>query len=232
MRRSILLLLVTIGLTFTGCQKENNYVVGVDKLIINATFYDNSYSVCVTSDYDWEAVSNNEWITLTKDVGTAGASQLDITVAQNPNIEGRKGSIEFRAKGSNISKSLTVSQAANDFTFSVENVTATTADLSVTAKSESKTFYWYNVTDEDFTAYYERNTITLMNSIRDMLRSYIQMGAFPSWSSLLSRGFDSQSVKGLKPDTEYMMFAFGIDNSGNITSKEASYIWYRTLPKE
>ena len=44
MRRSILFFLVTIGLTFIGCQKENNYVVGVDKLIINATFYDNSYS--------------------------------------------------------------------------------------------------------------------------------------------------------------------------------------------
>lgn len=232
MKKILLLVIAAIAFVFTGCEKDNNYVVEVDAQIINAAFYNSRYSLNITSDYDWEAVSHNDWITLTKGTGTAGVSKLDIFVAQNPNIENRKGSVEIRAKGSSISKTLTISQAPNDFTFSAENITATTADLSVTAKSESRTFYWFNVTDEDFSAYYERNTVILMNNIREMLHNYIQMGAFPSWSSLLSIGSDSYHAKGLKPDTEYLMFAFGLDSSGNITSKEASYIWYKTLPKE
>lgn len=232
MKKFILFVLSAVTVAFAGCSESRHYVVETDVRQLNIGFSSSNHSITVTSEFDWEATSLNDWIILTKESGSAGVSKLDFHVEQSPTFDTRKGSIEICAVGSKEVKLITIAQQGNDFTFKIDELTDTTAKLTVTAKSETKTFYWYNVTDEDFSAYYERNTVTLMNGIRDMLQQYIAMGAFPSWSALISTGSDDLSVKGLKPDTEYMLFAFGLDKSGNITSKDASYVWYKTLSKE
>jgi hypothetical protein len=232
MKRFSLLVLATIALAVVGCEKSNNYLVETDAKLINASFYNNSYSVSVTSEHNWEAVAHNEWITLTKATGVAGVSKLEFFVIQNPEIVNRKGTIEIRANGSNESKTITISQMANDFAFAIENLTSKSVDLRVTAKSDARTFYWYTITDQDFSDYYERNTVALMKGTHAMINQYINMGAFPSWSALISTGSSTLSAKGLRSDTEYMMFAFGVDAQGNITSEDISYIWFRTKAEE
>ena len=79
----------------------------------------------------------------------------------------------------------------------------------------SKT-HW--LTKEDFFSYYDGNTIIMMNAIHAMVQNYIDMGAFSSWSQALSTGSSELSAKGLRPDTEYMLFAFGVSRKGVITS--------------
>lgn len=231
MKRFLLLILAATTL-FIGCSESRHYVVETDLRQINTEFFSSSYSVTVTSEYAWEATPLNEWITLTKYSGSAGVSKLDIHVTQNPDLEERRGTIEIYADGSKETKVLTIVQKGNDFIFEVSNLSATSADLKITAKSELRTFYYYNVTDENFSAYYERNTKFMMESIRNMLQQYISMGAFPSWASVISTGSAEMKANGLKPDTEYIFFAFGVDSNGNLTSKDISYVWYKTLPKE
>jgi hypothetical protein len=62
-----------------------------------------------------------------------------------------------------------------------------------------------------------------------MIKQYITMGVYPDWSAVLSKGPDGYSAKGLYSNTEYIFFAFGVDTQGNITSKDISYTWFKTL---
>ena len=216
------------AIAFTSCDGSRNYVVETDLRLINTPFFRSNHSVVVTSDYNWDAASDSEWIKFTKGSGAAGVTKLEFYVEQNPTLEERRGTIEICAKGSKEIKVLTIIQKANDFSFVVENITAKTVDLKVIPLSDTRTYYWYTLTDQDFSDY-ERNTEYVMTLMHAMVERYIKNGVFQNWSDALSVGPDSYSAKGLHPNTEYIFFAFGVDTQGNITSKDISYTWFKTL---
>lgn len=228
MKRFLLPFLSILSIAFVGCSPEYNAepVLGTKQLKVS--FFEGTYSSDVTSEYDWEASTSNDWITLAENSGSAGASKIEFSVSQNPTFQKRKGGITVCIKGSKRPVTISVEQAANDFEITVSDITATSAEQKIIAKDPTRAFYWYNATKEDFINYYGGNTVTMMNSIHAMLQSYIDMGAFPSWNSLLSTGSSTFSAKGLKTDTEYIIIAFGVSRSGVITSEDASYVWYKT----
>jgi hypothetical protein len=229
MKKFLLFAMALFAIAFTSCDGSRNYVVETDLRLINTPFYRSNHSVVVTSDYNWDAASDSEWIKFTKGSGAAGVTKLEFYVEQNPTLEERRGTIEICAKGSKEIKALTIIQKANDFSFVVENITAKTVDLKVIPLSDSRTYYWYTLTDQDFSDYYERNTEAVMKGVHAMIKQYITMGVYPNWSAALSQGPDELSAKGLYSNTEYIFFAFGVDTQGNITSKDISYTWFKTL---
>lgn len=228
MKRFLLPLLSVLVIAIAGCSPEYNAepVLGTKQLKV--TFFEGTYSSDVKSEYDWEATTSNDWITLAENSGSAGDSKLEFSVGQNPTLQKRKGGITVCIKGSKRPVTISIEQAANDFELTVSDITAKTAEQKVVAKDPTRAFYWYNVTKEDFINYYDGNTVTMMNAIHAMVQSYIDMGAFPSWNTVLATGTSTLSAKGLRADTEYIMFAFGVNRSGVITSEDVSYVWYKT----
>lgn len=228
MKRFLLFALPLLAIALTGCGPEYKAEPVLSTNQMKVTFFEGTYSTDVTSEFDWEATTSNDWITLAANNGSAGESILEFSVSQNPTIKKRKGGITVCIKGSKSPVTISIEQAANDFEVSVSNITAKRAELKFVAKDPTRPFYWYNVTKDDFHSYYDGNTVTMMNAIHAMLQSYINMGVYPSWNAALSTGSDTFSATGLKADTEYIVFAFGVSRDGVITSEDISYIRYKT----
>ncbi len=68
-------------------------------------------SITVTSNLDWSATDNTNWITIAPSIGSNNGS-VNITVQTNPNYNKRTGTLTIA--GGNISKSLTIAQAAKE----------------------------------------------------------------------------------------------------------------------
>lgn len=84
---------------------ENLYVALVSEFPENG----GSQSVALTSNLDWTASADNNWITITPSSGTEDGS-IDVSVDANPTFNKRSGIVTV--SGGSISKSLSVTQAA------------------------------------------------------------------------------------------------------------------------
>ena len=103
----------------------------------------------------------------------------------------------------------------NTFQVSVSNISATGATVSVTP-STTDTYYFDVLEKEIYDAYTDKKELAAeyIAEIKDYYESYGY-----SFADALSSGYDSYSFDGfLDPNTAYYAFAFGVTNSGTITT--------------
>ena len=237
--KKFLLLLAVVAFAFTGCYDDMGpEEPSVNNIQLSETFIavpnaGGTYSVTVTSDYDWQAAfsSPNSWITLNNTSGNAGVSYLSFTVAPNSTSSERKGAITVYCEDYNLSAEIIVSQEANSsssevtFEFGAGTITDTTAVLAAYPSDNNVTYYW-DVYDAATVAY--MGTVEFMNAYHQMLQEMLTENN-ASWNAILSQGQDSLTYEGLTPATEYVIFAFVVDAAtGTILSKDLSYTVFKT----
>ena len=103
----------------------------------------------------------------------------------------------------------------NEFSVTVSNVTATGALVSVTP-SNNDTYYFDVIEKEAYDSYSDKQAFAA-KCVADVKALYESFGY--SFSDALSSGNDSYSFIGvLDPNTTYYALAFGVTNSGTITT--------------
>ena len=114
---------------------------------------------------------------------------------------------------------------AAEFEMSVSNIGETTATLSVAPKQEGRTFYW-NITTE--AALNEFATSALyMEDYYAYLKENVDAG-YAAWEEILDNAAVEYTTSKLNPNTKYILWAFGIDTNGNLTSADLSYVKFET----
>ena len=117
--------------------------------------------------------------------------------------------------------------AANEFAITVSEITATSAHIKVEAKEASRTFYANMMPKATFVAEYE-SPAALMNDYYAQLKAAVDAGQY-TWEGLLDTGKGEWTTTKVIPSNEYVVFAFGVDVQGNLTSADLSYKSFKTL---
>ena len=228
---------VALALVAVSCQKEpvatnKNIVTYVESLEAQPegeTFRVNYSIASPVEGMSLEVACNAEWVTV--DVVTA--SFFDITVAKNDS--GAERTTKLTLGYGNDTKSLNISQKAWEapLALKVENVGATSVTFSVTALDEETTWIgqivdkvWFDqmseedIFDEDMRYYYamaEENGVAL--------EEYL--------ATILSKGSHSNlRMAGLDPEWEYVVYVYGMDTAGEMTTSIYSEAFTTTAPYE
>ena len=235
--RGAMMAVVALALVAVSCQKEpvatnKNIVTYVESLEAQPegeTFRVNYSIASPVEGMSLEVACNAEWVTV--DVVTA--SFFDITVAKNDS--GAERTTVLTLGYGNDNKSLSVSQKAWEapLALKVENVGATSVTFSVTALDEETTWIgqivdkvWFekmseeDIFDEDMRYYYamaEENGVAL--------EEYL--------ATILSKGSHSNlRMAGLDPEWEYVVYVYGMDTAGEMTTSIYSESFTTTAPYE
>ena len=111
---------------------------------------------------------------------------------------------------------------ALSFVIKVTNITSNGAVVSVTPSTDAT--YYFDVFEKDYLDGYDSEEQFIVDYVAD-IKAYIDeenaMGANLFFGNFVSRGNDSYTYGGdvvLEPNTEYYAFAFGLSESGEITS--------------
>ena len=114
---------------------ENSPKIELSQQVMNVGFEQHSYSISVTSPYQWNAVSeNNDWLIVESATGIAGTEPLSFRVERNTVEKERKGTILIANYSYDIFTELHVIQNAFEPNLTVEHTT-----LSFTAEGDSQT---------------------------------------------------------------------------------------------
>lgn len=117
---------------------------------------------------------------------------------------------------------------AGEFAMSVSNITTSTADLKITPKAEGRTYYW-DIATKAAMAEYE-STAQFMQEFHAKMVAAVEAGQY-NWvgeNGLLDEGALEHTTKSLKPNTEYIFWAFGVDANGNLTSQDLTYVEFQS----
>ena len=114
---------------------------------------------------------------------------------------------------------------AAEFNISVENIGETSAVLKVAPKQEGRTFYWNVKTEASVKEF--ATTKAYMEDWYAYLGEAIATGNY-QWSDLLDGAAVEYEHTNLNPGTKYVLWAFGIDANGNLTSADLSYVVFET----
>jgi hypothetical protein len=188
--------------------------------------------VYVTSNYTWKANSNDSWISLNTDSGYPGTTSLVFNVAYNSSESERLGSITVYTEDYNLSTSITICQYGNsgngghEFAITVSEITATSAHIKVEAKEATRTFYSNMMSKAAFAEY--ESPAALMNDYYAQLGEVVAAGQY-TWETLLDTGVGEWTTIRVTPSNEYVVFVFGVDTQGNLTSADLSYKEFKTL---
>ena len=216
-------MIMALAFVAVSCQNEPDTKVSNITLYVDAleaqpegeSFRVNYSIVKPAEGMSLEVACNAEWVTI--DVVTA--SFFDITVAKNDS--GAERSTKLTLGYGNDTKSLNISQKAWEapLAVKVDKVEATSVTFSVTALDEETTWIgqivdkvWFEkmseeeVFDEDMRYYYamaEENGVEL--------EEYL--------ATILSKGSHSNlRMAGLDPEWEYVVYVYGMDTTGEMTT--------------
>ena len=217
------MMIMALAFVAVSCQNEPDTKVSNITLYVDAleaqpegeSFRVNYSIVKPAEGMSLEVACNAEWVTI--DVVTA--SFFDITVAKNDS--GAERSTKLTLGYGNDTKSLNISQKAWEapLAVKVDKVEATSVTFSVTALDEETTWIgqivdkvWFEkmseeeVFDEDMRYYYamaEENGVEL--------EEYL--------ATILSKGSHSNlRMAGLDPEWEYVVYVYGMDTTGEMTT--------------
>ena len=117
---------------------------------------------------------------------------------------------------------------AAEFAMSVTNITTSSADIKITPKAEGRTYYWDIATKAELTEY--ESTAAFMQEFYAMMAAYVEQGRgdWTGENGLLDQGIVEYQTTTLKPNTEYVLWAFGVDAQGNLTSADLSYVEFQS----
>ncbi len=112
-------------------------------------------------------------------------------------------------------------EGAGEFTITVSEIAATSAHIKVEAKEATRTFY-ANVVSKAAFAEFD------MNALHAEMVALVADGQY-TWAQLLDKGVAEWTTSKVTPNAEFVVYAFGIDANGNLTSAEPSYKTFKTL---
>ena len=108
--KKLSLLLCAVMLCFASCVEEESGRIELSQQTVEAEFEFAKYEVEVTATCSWKAKSENSWITIFTDAGSAGTEVLKFYVAQNNEEQIREGAIVVENDEHNIVARLVVVQ--------------------------------------------------------------------------------------------------------------------------
>ena len=114
---------------------------------------------------------------------------------------------------------------AGEFNISVSEIGETTALLKVAPKQEGRTFYWNIATEAGLAEF--ATTAAYMEDYYAYLKEIVDAG-YSTWEEILDSEAVEYTTTKLNPETKYVLWAFGIDAQGNLTSSDLSYVKFET----
>ena len=94
--KKVILLSLAVCLFATACEDLDNDKIALSKNTVEAHFESAEYVIKVSAPCSWEAISKNEWISLTCDNGIAGTEELRFVCDKNLDESERKGTIVIK----------------------------------------------------------------------------------------------------------------------------------------
>ena len=116
--------------------------------------------------------------------------------------------------------------AAQEFAITVSEITTSSAHIKVEAKEATRTFYANMMSKAAFAEY--ESPAALMNDYYAQVAAAVEAGQY-TWADLLDTGKGEWTTTKVVPSNEYVVFAFGVDAQGNLTSADLSYKSFKTL---
>ena len=111
MKRYILLVFSFL-LLLAACEREDPEL-NIDKGQETLAAEGGSFTVSLSSNYDWTVSSAEPWITVNPSSGQKGAATISVHVAANTGTMSRRGSVNFTCEGLTRSVSITQAQPLN-----------------------------------------------------------------------------------------------------------------------
>ena len=116
--------------------------------------------------------------------------------------------------------------AAIEFAITVSEITATSAHIKVEAKEATRTFCANMMSKAAFAKY--ESPAALMNDYYAQMKEAVKADQY-TWEDHLDTGKGEWTTTKVGPSNEYVVFAFGVDVQGNLTSADLSYKSFKTL---
>ena len=114
---------------------------------------------------------------------------------------------------------------AAEFEISVSNIGETSATLKIAPKQEGRSFYWNVKPESDLKEF--ATTAAYMEDWYAYMKELVESGYY-QWSDLLDNTAVELEYTKFNPSTKYVLWAFGIDANGNLTSADLSYVKFET----
>ena len=117
-------------------------------------------------------------------------------------------------------------QGAAEFEISATNITETNVTVHIAPKQEGRTFYWNIVPEAALKEF--ATTKAYMEDYYNYLKTEGVDTGYYTWEQLLDNAPVDYEYKKCNPSTKYVVWAFGIDVNGNLTSADLSYVKFET----
>ena len=114
---------------------------------------------------------------------------------------------------------------AGEFELALLNIGETTATVKITPKQEGRTYYWGIHAEADVKEF--ATTAAFMEDWHAYMKEAVDSGNY-TWEELLDKGVVEYTTEKVNPSTKYVLWAFGIDVNGNITSPDLTYVTFET----
>jgi hypothetical protein len=114
---------------------------------------------------------------------------------------------------------------AGEFELALLNIGETTATVKITPKQEGRTYYWGISKETSLKEF--ATTAAYMEDYYADLKEYVDSGNY-TWADFLDKGVVEYTTEKVNPSTKYVLWAFGIDEAGNLTSADLTYVGFET----
>ena len=114
---------------------------------------------------------------------------------------------------------------AGEFELVVSNIGESTATVKITPKQEGRTYYWGIHAEADVKEF--ATTVAFMEDWHAYMKEAVDAGNY-IWADLLDSDVVEYTTEKVNPSTKYVLWAFGIDVNGNITSPDLTYVTFET----
>ena len=115
---------------------------------------------------------------------------------------------------------------AGEFEISASGITESNVTVKITPKQEGRTFYWNIVPESKVKEF--ATTKAYMEDYYDYLKTEAIDTGYYTWDQLLDNAPVDYEYTKCNPATKYVVWAFGIDVNGNLTSADLSYVTFET----
>ena len=114
---------------------------------------------------------------------------------------------------------------AGEFELVVSNVGETSATVKITPKQAGRTYYWGIHAEADVKEF--ATTAAFMQDWYAYMKEAVDSGNY-TWADLLDKDVVEYTTNKVNPSTKYVLWAFGIDLNGNLTSADLTYVTFET----
>lgn len=133
---------------------------------------------------------------------------------------------------------ITTPTGPSSFDITIENISGVSADITITPDSEVDTYYYFLDTKDDWLSYHEDSNHLLIQNDFAFWQFCGSLYEDTSWLDFLEASLVSgkQEISSdaisyyLRWNTEYFVYAYGLDKDGNITT-QVTKEFFKTAPR-